>query len=179
MSLSFSTGTCVSSLLQGTTNVTKNATAQKPIDTAKAPFRPCICATRIPGSSLGENTSRSSDAPVAMSFAASTAGADDFSFTNIWLTNVAWAEDTVKAPPTVWKTILAIRTVGYIRPNNITYSRHLPSQPPDLRGQHWPVQCWDHSAQQTQSQNQWESDIRPIFQSMCQFPARTISCCQS
>jgi hypothetical protein len=84
--------------------VVKNAIPHKPVETAKAALRPCMYAIRIPGSSSGVNAVRSADAPVAISFAESTPGADVRSLASIWLTKAAWAEEMVKAPPTVWKT---------------------------------------------------------------------------
>ena len=53
----------------------KNAIPEKPIPTAKAALRPCIYATRTPGSWVDVNTFRSSVARVAITRAGSTLGA--------------------------------------------------------------------------------------------------------
>jgi hypothetical protein len=72
------------------------------------------------------NFVRSSDAPVAINRAGSTPGADVRNLPMAWLINAAWAEETVKAPPTVWKTVISSALDGKSSYWKSTYSRDWP-----------------------------------------------------
>lgn len=82
-----------------------SASPVEAIAMAKEIFNPCMYATRIPGTSSGVKTVRSSVAPVATTVAGSTPGAEKGRVLVRMLTKADCEAETRKAPPTVWKPV--------------------------------------------------------------------------
>lgn len=80
---------------------------------AKEIFRPCMYATKMPGTCSGVKTLRSSVAPVAMTVAGSTPGAEKGSVLMRIFTKADCEAETIKAPPTVWKTTYLLVTRSF------------------------------------------------------------------